>query len=45
MVACLFDNPSLFWDDIMKWSIAMLHGRSLKSCLGRLCIGAVVYHI
>jgi hypothetical protein len=45
MVACLFDNPPLFWDDVMKWSIAILHGMSLKSCLGRLCIGAVVYHI
>jgi hypothetical protein len=46
MAACLFDNLPLFWDDIMKWSIAMLHGRNLKSCLGRsLCFGAVAYHI
>jgi hypothetical protein len=45
MAACSYDDPPLFWDSIVEWSTAMLHGKNLRSCLGRLCLGAVVYHI
>jgi hypothetical protein len=45
MAACLFEDPPLFWEDVVVWSINMLQGTNLKACLGRLCLGAVIYHI
>jgi hypothetical protein len=45
MAACsCFDSP-LEWDRVADWGGAVLHGKSLKSSLGRLCFGAVVYHL
>jgi hypothetical protein len=28
-----------------SWGNAMQHGKSLKACLGQLCLGAIVYHL
>jgi hypothetical protein len=45
MAACSFIDPPLFWDDVVDWGNSMLQGKNLKACLGRLCFGAVIYHI
>jgi hypothetical protein len=45
MPACSFIDPPLFWDDVVEWGNSMLNGKDLKTCLDRLCFGAVIYHI
>lgn len=42
---CLVSNPPTGWDDVVLWSVAELQGRSLKSCVCKLCFGAAVYHL
>lgn len=43
MADCYYVDMPLAWDSVEDWGIAMLHGKNLKSCLGRLCFGAIVY--
>jgi hypothetical protein len=45
MADCSFLNVPLDWDSIESWGSAILHRKSLKACLGRLCLGAMVYQL
>jgi hypothetical protein len=36
LAECLFDNIPVFWEDVIEWGIAMLKGKNLKACLGKL---------
>jgi hypothetical protein len=45
MADCSFIDPPLFWGDVVDWGNSMLQGKTLKTCLDRLCFGAVIYHI
>lgn len=42
---CSFTDVSVDWEFVESWGSSMLQGRSLKASLGKLCIGAVVYHL
>jgi hypothetical protein len=41
----LVDDPPDDWDLVVQWSIEVMQGKSLKSSIYRLCLGAVVYHL
>jgi hypothetical protein len=45
MAVCSFLNVPLDWENIGSWGATVLHGKSLKASLGRLCLGATVYHL
>lgn len=45
MDACSFDDPLVKWDDVISWFKEEMLGKSLKSCLRKLCLGATVYHL
>jgi len=45
MSTCLFTDISSEWEKVMTWSIATLHGKGLQASLGKLCLGACIYHI
>jgi hypothetical protein len=45
MGACAFEDPPLFWEEVVNWCTIMLKGKSLKACLGKLSFGAVIYHL
>jgi hypothetical protein len=45
MAECSFKNIPLDWDYIESWGAAELQGKGLKASLGRLCLGATVYHL
>jgi len=45
MSECSFINVPTSWNDVEIWGPKVLRGRSLQSCLGRLCFAAVVYHL
>jgi len=45
MADCSLINVPVEWDCIESWGNTMLIGKSLKACLGRLCLGATVYHL
>jgi len=45
MAACSFDDPPVTWDDVISWFKEEMRGKSLKSCLCKLCLGATVYHL
>jgi hypothetical protein len=45
MADCSLMNLPVNWDYIESWGNTMLIGESLKACLGRLCLGATVYHL
>jgi len=45
MNACGYYDPPLDWDSVVVWSAARLKGKSLKSCLAKLCLGACIYHL
>lgn len=45
MVECSYLNPPIDWESVSEWSIAVLHGKGLKSSLGKLCFWACVYHL
>jgi hypothetical protein len=38
-------DPPLIWEEVMKWGITDLKGRSLNVSLCKLAFGAVVYHL
>jgi hypothetical protein len=42
---CSFDDVLTSWDEVENWGPKVLRGKSLKTCLGRLCFAAVVYHL
>jgi len=42
---CSFFNVPLDWEDIEVWCLKVMQGKSLKASLGRLCLGATVYHL
>ncbi len=45
MSSCLIFDPLEDWEDVVKWSVEVLHGKSLKISLCKLSIGAAVYHL
>jgi hypothetical protein len=45
MSACLFTNIPSEWEKVMTWSIATLQGKGLQASLGKLCLGACIYHL
>jgi len=45
MTSCLVFTPCVVWEEVVKWSVEDLHGRSLKTNLCKLSLGATVYHI
>jgi hypothetical protein len=45
MSDCSFINVPTSWNDVEIWGPKVLRGKSLQSCLGRLCFAAVVYHL
>jgi hypothetical protein len=45
MADCSFLNVPLDWENIEVWCLKELQGKSLKASLGRLCLGASVYHL
>lgn len=42
---CMVGDPPLIWEEVMKWGITDLKGRSLNVSLCKLAFGAVVYHL
>jgi len=45
MSACLFTDIPSKWEKVMTWSIATLQGKGLQASLGKLCLGACIYHL
>jgi hypothetical protein len=45
MTSCLIFIPYEVWEEVVKWSVENLHGKSLKTSLCKLIIGAAVYHL
>jgi hypothetical protein len=45
MADCSFLNVPLDWEGIEVWCLKALQEKSLKARLGRLCLGATVYHL
>jgi hypothetical protein len=45
MAECSFLNVPLDWENTESWRAAVLHGKSLKASLGRLCLGDTVHHL
>jgi len=45
MSDCSFVNVPTSWNDVEIWGPKVFRGKSLQSCLGRLCFSAVVYHL
>jgi hypothetical protein len=45
MQICLEPFPVVDWDDVAMWCMMQLKGKSLKTRLCKLSLGAVVYHI
>jgi hypothetical protein len=45
MAKCLVDDPQDDWDLVVQWSIEIMPGKSLKSSIYRLYLGAVVYRL
>lgn len=41
----MVDDPHLIWEEVMKWGITDLKGRSLNASLCKLAFGAVVYQL
>jgi hypothetical protein len=37
MAACSVPDPPMNWDDVVRWFKEEVHGKSLKSCLCKLC--------
>jgi hypothetical protein len=45
MYECSCLNPPSDCESVADWCVSVLHGKSLKSSLGKLCFGACVYHL
>jgi hypothetical protein len=45
MTDCLFDKVPVGWEEVEVWSANVFSGKSLRTCLGWLCLAAVVYII
>jgi len=45
MSTCLFTDIPSEWEKVMTWSIATLWGKGLQATLGKLCLGACIYHL
>jgi hypothetical protein len=45
MSECLVSNYPSDWNEIAVWSIVALKGNNMVSCVRKLCLGAVVYHL
>jgi hypothetical protein len=45
MFDCFVDDPPVQWDAVIHWFIERVRGKSLKTCLCKLCLGATVYHL
>jgi hypothetical protein len=45
MATCVFPNLFIRWDEVVDWVREKICGKTLQSYLGRLCVGAVIYHL
>jgi len=45
MKACGYSDPPSDWDLVVVRSVVRLKGKSLKSCLAKLYLGACIYHL
>jgi hypothetical protein len=45
MASCEFPNPPICWDEVVDSVREKICGKILQSFLGRLCVGAVIYHL
>jgi hypothetical protein len=45
MSTCLFIDIPSEWEKVLTWSIATLQGKGLQASLGKLCLGACIYHL
>jgi hypothetical protein len=45
MSICLIQNPPVDWEDVVRWFVDDLQGKSLKVTACRLSLAAVVYHL
>lgn len=43
MSICLIQNPPVDWEDVVRWLVDDLQGKSLKATACRLSLAAVVY--
>jgi hypothetical protein len=42
---CGVVDPPVNWDDVVNWFKVGVNGKSLKSALCNMCLGAAVYHL
>jgi hypothetical protein len=42
---CGVVDPPVNWDDVVNWFKVGVNGKSLKSALCKMCLGAAVYHL
>jgi len=42
---CFFADVPTSWDEVEVWGPKVMRGKSLQSCLGKICFAAVVYHL
>lgn len=45
MNACSLVNVPLDWEALLSWGANVLQGKGLRATLGRLSLGASIYHI
>lgn len=45
MTYCLVKDSPVDREIIVRWCTIVMHGKSLKAILCRLCISAIVYHL
>jgi hypothetical protein len=45
MSACLFTEVLSNWEKVVTWCVAKLRGKGLQASLGKLCLGACIYHL
>jgi hypothetical protein len=45
MKDCFVTDPPVQWDEVMHWFIEKVRGKSLKTFLCKLCLGATIYHL
>jgi hypothetical protein len=42
---CFYADVPTSWDEVEVWGPKVMRGKSLQSCLGKICFATVVYHL
>jgi hypothetical protein len=45
MTYCLVKDLPVDWEIVVRWCTTVMHEKSLKAILCRLCLSAIVYHL